>query len=96
MDSNIIILYDKINTYELFSAIIDTIYVPVTNYLTFAAHIDLWSYTLLKSLSLSDNWALRNKLQGNFNRNSTIFIQENAFENVVCEIVVILYRPQCV
>ena len=26
-----------------------------------------------------------NKLQWDFNRNSNIFIQENAFENVVCE-----------
>ena len=26
-----------------------------------------------------------NELQWNFNRNSNIFIQENAFENVVCE-----------
>ena len=31
------------------------------------------------------NWALGNKLQWNFNRYSNIFIQENAFENVVCE-----------
>ena len=31
------------------------------------------------------NWTLGNKLQWNFNRNSNIFIQENAFENVVCE-----------
>ena len=30
-------------------------------------------------------WILENKLQWNFNRNSNIFIQENAFENVVCE-----------
>ena len=30
------------------------------------------------------NWTLRNKLQGNFNWNSYIFIKENAFENVVC------------
>ena len=29
------------------------------------------------------NWTRRNKLQWNFNRNSYIFIQENAFENVV-------------
>ena len=29
------------------------------------------------------DWALRNKLQWNLNRNSYIFIQENAFENVV-------------
>ena len=28
-----------------------------------------------------------NKLQWNFNRNSNIFIQENALENVVCEMV---------
>ena len=31
------------------------------------------------------NWTLGNKLQWNFNRNSYIFIQENAFENVACE-----------
>ena len=31
------------------------------------------------------NWTLRNKLQWYFNRNSNIFIQENAFEIVVCE-----------
>ena len=29
-------------------------------------------------------------------RNSYIFIQENAFENIVSEIVAILSRPQCV
>ena len=32
------------------------------------------------------NWTFRNKLQWNFNRNSNIFIQEVAFENVVCKI----------
>ena len=42
------------------------------------------------------NSTLRNKLQWNFNRNSNIFIQENAFESVVCETAVILSRPQCV
>ena len=31
------------------------------------------------------NGTLRNKLQWNINRNSYIFIQENALENVVCE-----------
>ena len=41
-------------------------------------------------------WTLRNKLQWNFNRYSNIFIQENAFENVVCEMASILSRPQCV
>ena len=41
------------------------------------------------------NWTLRNKLQWNLNRNSHIFIQENAFENVVCEMAAILSRPRC-
>ena len=41
------------------------------------------------------NWTLRNKLT-NFNRNSYIFMQENAFKNFVCEMASILSRPQCV
>ena len=31
-----------------------------------------------------------NKLQRKFNRNSNIFIQENAFESIVCEMAAIL------
>ena len=42
------------------------------------------------------NWTFRNKLQWNLNRNSNIFIQENAFKSVVCETAAILSRPQCV
>ena len=42
------------------------------------------------------NWNVVNKLQWNLKRNSYIFIQENAFENVVCEMAAILSRPQCV
>ena len=42
------------------------------------------------------NRTCRNKLQGNFNLNSNIFIQENAFENVVRKFAAILSRPQCV
>ena len=42
------------------------------------------------------NWTLENKHQWNLNRNSYIFIQENAFENIICEMVAILYRLQCV
>ena len=42
------------------------------------------------------NWTLRNKLQWNVTRNSYIFIKENPFENVVCEMASILSRPQCV
>ena len=42
------------------------------------------------------DWNLTNKLQWNFNRNSNIFIQYNALENIVCEMPAILSRPQCV
>ena len=41
-------------------------------------------------------WTLRNKFQWNFNQNSNISIQENAFENVVCKMASILSQPQCV
>ena len=40
------------------------------------------------------NWALKNKLQWNFNQNSYIFIQEYAFENIICEMAAILSQPQ--
>ena len=36
------------------------------------------------------------KLQWNFNQNSNILIEENTFEDVVCEMSAILSRPQCV
>ena len=42
------------------------------------------------------NETLRNKLQWIFSHNSNIFIQENAFESVVCEKAAFLSRPQCV
>ena len=42
------------------------------------------------------NWTLRNKIQWNSNRNPNIFIQENALENVVCEMASISSRPQCI
>ena len=42
------------------------------------------------------NLALSNKFQLNFNRNSYIFIEENAFEMVVWQTVAILSQPQCV
>ena len=41
------------------------------------------------------NWTLRNKLQWNFDKNSYIFIQENAFENF-CKTAAILSWPRCV
>ena len=42
------------------------------------------------------NWTPRNKFQWNFNRNSNIFNQGNAVENVVCEMASILSQPQSV
>ena len=42
------------------------------------------------------NWTLRNTFQWHLNRNLNIFIEENTFENVVCEMAAILFRPQCV
>ena len=42
------------------------------------------------------NWTLRNKLQWNLSQYSYIFIQENAFENVIWKMAAILSRPQCV
>ena len=41
------------------------------------------------------NWTLSNKLQLNLNRNINIFVDENAYENVVCKIAAILSRPLC-
>ena len=42
------------------------------------------------------NWNPGSKFQWNFNRYSNIFIQINAFENVVCEMASNLSWPQCV
>ena len=39
------------------------------------------------------NWTLRNKIKWNLNRDSNIFIQENAFEKVVWEMSAIMPRP---
>ena len=43
--------------------------------------------------ALSTHW---NTLQWNLKRNSYIFIQENAYENVVWQMAAILPRPQCI
>ena len=42
------------------------------------------------------NCTRSNKLHWNLNQNSYIFIQENAFENVICKMAAILSRPYCV
>ena len=41
-------------------------------------------------------YKLKNKFKWNLKRNWHIFIEENPYKNVVCEMVVILPRPQCV
>ena len=41
------------------------------------------------------NWNLRNKSQWTINQNSYIFIQGNAFENVICKIASIMSQPLC-
>ena len=50
----------------------------------------------LNQCSLIVHRTLRNKLQWNLNQNSKIFIEENAFESVVCEMVAILFRGRWV
>ena len=42
------------------------------------------------------NWNPGNKLQWNLNQNLHIFIQENAYENVIWKMAATLSRPQCV
>ena len=42
------------------------------------------------------NQILNNIFQCSLNQNTTILIQENDFNNVVCEMAVILSQPQCV
>ena len=42
------------------------------------------------------DWTLGNKLKWNLNQNSNIFIQANAFENVIWKMVAYLCCPQCV
>ena len=38
------------------------------------------------------NWILRNELQWNWNQSTRCFIHENAFKNVICKMVSILFR----
>ena len=42
------------------------------------------------------NWTLTNKLQWHFNQNTKFFSQENASENIVCEMAAILFRGRWV
>ena len=53
-------------------------------------------YHYLKQCWVIINWTLRNKLQRKFNQNTTLFIHENASENIICEMVAILSRGRWV
>ena len=44
----------------------------------------------LNQYCLIANWTLRNKLQWNLNHNTKLFIHENAFKYIVCEMTTIL------
>ena len=50
--------------------------------------------TLLNLCLSIDNWTPKNKLQRNCLLSPIIFIQENVFENVIYEMLVILYQPR--
>ena len=60
--------------------------------------LDPWEQTSMKFQSQFIHFYSRKCIWKcrNFNRNSYIFIQENAFENVVCKMELILSRPQWV
>ena len=64
-----------------------------TNHHWFRKWLVAWS---APNYCLSQCWNIvnlthRNKLQWNINRNSYIFIQENALENIICEISVTIF-----
>ena len=50
----------------------------------------------LNQLSFIVNWMSGNKLQCNLNKNTTTFIQENKFQNIVDKMVDILSQSQYV
>ena len=71
------------------------IYASIINHHCFRQWLVAWPAPSqnLKQSWITVNWSLRNKPQWNLNRNSYIFIQENAFENVSGKIAAILSRP---
>ena len=64
-------------------------------------HVDIWldasSVTnhYLNQYLLVVVWTIDNRFQGNFNQNTTFFIQENEFESAVCKMVAVFPRFQC-
>ena len=62
-------------------------HISVSQLITIVSDNGLWNIVI---------WTRGKKFQWNLNRNLYIFIQENAFENVVWKMAAILSRPQCV
>ena len=63
------------------------------------SHCDSFMLQLAPSHYLNQCWniinlILKNKLRWNVNENSYIFVQENVFKNVICEMAAILSQPQ--
>ena len=88
------LIWVKFNSLGLSNAYMD----QWTNHHWFRQWRIIWlapSYCLNQCWNIV-NWILKNKLQWNFNRNSCIFIQENAFENAISKMMAILSQPQCV
>ena len=71
---------------------------PVLTHWGRMTHICVWPALshYLNQCWIIVNWNLKNKLQWNIKQNLCIFIQENAFENVVCKMAATLLWPQCV
>ena len=64
--------------------------------LVFLQQLTLTHWTWVMHICISKLWTFGKKLQWNFNQNWYIFIEENAFENAVCEMAAMLSQPQYV
>ena len=71
-------------------------YVLGLNELTHWGRVTCICVSKLTIIGWDNRLALPNIFQWKFNQNTTIFIEENAFENVLCEIAYIMPRSQCV
>ena len=76
------------------------IYIGKTNHHWFTLWLVAWTAPshYLKQyciIFLIFHWKHHNKFRWQFNRNSNIFIEENTFENVGCEMFSISSQPQC-
>ena len=84
---------------------------PVNSSTCSAAYVRQWTGSLLLQIMACHlfgashylnqcwvivNWTLKNKRQWNFNQNRKLFIQENTYENIVCEMAAILSRGRWV